>query len=687
MFAHQFDTTNCTGDYIYHSKNCHMCFDTRHTEDSGYITQANLDMGTKDSWDCGPIPTGMDLCYDVAYSHYLFDCQHLYWCGNLKNSQYCTNCMESENLFGCQYLQHKRDGFYILNQKVTEDYYREKTAEIKKVLEAKGIYTIYDLIYKDLSQGQTVVSDDQLNRKCTICSEPFEIIAKEIEFYKKHQIKYPIYCPSCRAKQRFNLRNEREVFKRKCDSCKKTLITTYPPDSPHLVYCLDCWWKHIATLAGHCIDKAIDVDDVLLGYLEIDNPRKSSIAPFGGDHFKEKRQPLAVDYSQNENGNVFLELSSLNSQNLQTYYSEQPINLGQYIFVGEAIVTPGNGKNQEWGAIFKPIHGGGDNHLMSIGFESGIIYVCRKDIGEWEPVVAESGILSVQEKWSGLMDKFEEIEPKSVLAGDFLRRNNGLRLMQEYTQPYPYIAKDLKMPRMAVNAFYSKPFSQSKEEAEQYENRRKPFCAEKGGMIIDPSHIIMGAEEIKKIVNQLENILNGTNDGETSIEGHDVYKFAYQVDPAVLTRENLLAMAYGIALDQASITEGISQTSASHILPDSLSKKLGEGLTPEDLYSENLGMKMALNELAEGKNPNSAEILKQVVEMMGVEPMTECELEYPLGVYFNIPVRVKDFVAHQPTSIDCLVTPLQQGWKRTHIAISEIILRMGANLRWLKKLI
>lgn len=68
MFVHQFDTQNCTGDYISHSKNCHMCFDTRHTEDSGYITQANLDMGTRDSWDCGPIPTGMDLCYDVAYS-------------------------------------------------------------------------------------------------------------------------------------------------------------------------------------------------------------------------------------------------------------------------------------------------------------------------------------------------------------------------------------------------------------------------------------------------------------------------------------------------------------------------------------------------------------------------------------------------------------------------------------------
>ena len=245
MFIHQFDTTNCTGDYIYHSKNCHMCFDTRHSEDSGYINQANLDMGTKDCYDCGPIPTGMDLCYDVSYSHYLFHCKHLYWCGNLKESQYCTNCMECDNLFGCQYLQLKRDGFYILNQKVDEEYFRKMTAEITAELRKQGIYTLYDLIYKDLSEGKIEISDSQLDRKCTICSEEFEIIPKEIEFYKKHDIVMPVYCPSCRAKQRVNLRNEREVFKRKCDACKKTLITTYPPDSKHIVYCIDCWWKHI----------------------------------------------------------------------------------------------------------------------------------------------------------------------------------------------------------------------------------------------------------------------------------------------------------------------------------------------------------------------------------------------------------------------------------------------------------
>ena len=245
MYVHQFDTQNCTGDYIYHSKNCHRCFDTRHTEDSGYIIQANLDKGTKDSWDCGPIPTGMDLCYDIAYSHYLFNCKHLYWCGNLKDSQYCTNCFESENLFGCHYIQRKQKGFYILNEKVDEDYYRKTTKAITELLRKKRIYNIYDLLNKDLSGKTPEIPDSQLKRRCVLCADEFEMVADELKFYKEMDVLYPIYCPDCRAVQRIRLRNERKMYKRECGSCHNSLITTYPPDSPAIVYCLDCYWKHM----------------------------------------------------------------------------------------------------------------------------------------------------------------------------------------------------------------------------------------------------------------------------------------------------------------------------------------------------------------------------------------------------------------------------------------------------------
>ncbi|MEK7548044.1 MAG: hypothetical protein AAB540_04065, partial [Patescibacteria group bacterium] len=250
MYVHQHDTTDCTGDYIYHSKNCHQCFDTRHTEDSGYIYQANLDMGTKDSWDCGPIPTGMDLCYDIAYSHYLFNGKHLYWCGNVKDSEWCINCMECEHLFGCYYLKNKQKGFYILNKKVDEDYYWETSEAIKKDLLENGIYTLYDLVNKDLTKGKKDeknrrILDDETERDCFICGDHFNIVPAEIEFYKKLKIAWPVYCPNCRFGQRFNLRNERKMYKRICDACKKSLISTYTPDSEYVVYCLKCWHEHM----------------------------------------------------------------------------------------------------------------------------------------------------------------------------------------------------------------------------------------------------------------------------------------------------------------------------------------------------------------------------------------------------------------------------------------------------------
>lgn len=249
MYVHQHDTTNCTGDYIYHSKNCHDCFDTRHTEDSGYVYQANLDIGTKDSWDCGPIPTGMDLCYDIAYAHYLFNSKHLYWCGNVKDSEWCINCMECEHLFGCVYLKNKQKGFYILNKKVDGDYYRKIIEVIQKELLDNGIYTLYDLVNKDLELGKKdeekrLSLDDKTGRDCFICGDHFTIVPAEIEFYRKMKITWPVYCPNCRADQRWKLRPERKMYKRICDSCKKSLISTYTADSKFVVYCLKCWHEN-----------------------------------------------------------------------------------------------------------------------------------------------------------------------------------------------------------------------------------------------------------------------------------------------------------------------------------------------------------------------------------------------------------------------------------------------------------
>lgn len=82
-------------------------------------------------------------------------------------------------------------------------------------------------------------------RTCETCQKSFLIIVQEQEFYKKKDLPWPTNCPECRQRRRLSLRNERKLYKRKCDKCQKDIISTYSPDSKYIVYCQECFWKNI----------------------------------------------------------------------------------------------------------------------------------------------------------------------------------------------------------------------------------------------------------------------------------------------------------------------------------------------------------------------------------------------------------------------------------------------------------
>src|SRR3989339_1858718 len=42
---------------------------------------------------------------------------------------------------------------------------------------------------------------------------------------------------------RLSFRNERTLYKRTCDLCKKDGISLYPAGTPFPVYCYKCWWS------------------------------------------------------------------------------------------------------------------------------------------------------------------------------------------------------------------------------------------------------------------------------------------------------------------------------------------------------------------------------------------------------------------------------------------------------------
>lgn len=86
---------------------------------------------------------------------------------------------------------------------------------------------------------------------CKQCQAGFEVLNEDRKYYdsispaisgKKFQIPAPDICPECRHQNRSAFRNERVLYKRACDLCKKNIVTVFHEDQPFPVYCPECWW-------------------------------------------------------------------------------------------------------------------------------------------------------------------------------------------------------------------------------------------------------------------------------------------------------------------------------------------------------------------------------------------------------------------------------------------------------------
>jgi len=87
---------------------------------------------------------------------------------------------------------------------------------------------------------------------CLLSGKEFVITDKDLEFYdkmsptfdgKKFQIPTPTLCPEERQKRRLAFRNERKLYKRKCDATGKELISNYHAGVPFPIYNRDYWFS------------------------------------------------------------------------------------------------------------------------------------------------------------------------------------------------------------------------------------------------------------------------------------------------------------------------------------------------------------------------------------------------------------------------------------------------------------
>lgn len=82
-----------------------------------------------------------------------------------------------------------------------------------------------------------------MTKQCTQCSKSFLIDQPDQRFYDRLTVPPPTQCPDCRVQRRLAWRNERMLYERQCDLCRKNMISMYRSDAPYVVYCPDCWWS------------------------------------------------------------------------------------------------------------------------------------------------------------------------------------------------------------------------------------------------------------------------------------------------------------------------------------------------------------------------------------------------------------------------------------------------------------
>lgn len=279
---------NVSGDFVFHSKDSFYCFDCNDLRDCVYCT--NLVVGGRDLYHVNVWGDNLELAYNSSCigANCLNIFCSFYVCKNASNIFYSMYCLSStKDLFGCVGLRQKQ--FCILNKQYTKEEYEALAPRIieymKKIGEWGQFFPIYISFFgynetiamdyypmtkeqaiasgyqwKDIDSSQyhpqifqipddiRDVGDDIFNETlaCVDCGKNYRIIQQELKFYKRFSLPIPRKCPDCRHKDRLNLRNPREIYKRLCAKCGKEIDTTYSSDNPAVVYCEECYTEALS---------------------------------------------------------------------------------------------------------------------------------------------------------------------------------------------------------------------------------------------------------------------------------------------------------------------------------------------------------------------------------------------------------------------------------------------------------
>ena len=84
-----------------------------------------------------------------------------------------------------------------------------------------------------------------MDKNCKQCGGGFEVTDDDLDLLKRISPKLnpPKFCFHCRLQRKLSFRNERYLYKRKCDLCDKSIISYFDDKVQFPVYCVECWWR------------------------------------------------------------------------------------------------------------------------------------------------------------------------------------------------------------------------------------------------------------------------------------------------------------------------------------------------------------------------------------------------------------------------------------------------------------
>lgn len=291
-------STNCTGNYVFESKNCKQCYDVKGAQDCKYIF--TVEAPIKDCYDISSWGNNQTLCYEGSVlGEETSNVKFAQEAGlNLHDSEYCKLSTSASYHFGC--VSVKKAKYCILNKQYTKEEYMSMLPKIRKhmndmpytdkqgrvykygeffPIDLSSFYYNHTIAYKffpltkeqclehgykyrdeeekeytvtmeekDLPEHIKDVKDSILNQviSCKKCFKGFKIIAMELNFLRNRNLPLPRECPFCRIEDKFNqwIKNLR-IVSRQCSQCKAMFETSYTEQDVKHILCKKCYLQQV----------------------------------------------------------------------------------------------------------------------------------------------------------------------------------------------------------------------------------------------------------------------------------------------------------------------------------------------------------------------------------------------------------------------------------------------------------